>query len=1465
MALHTRFLRLVFLLVVLPGICMLPGWGQAGVVSEMTELDRLAVGLRDPSLEVRLRTIVRLGETQNPRPTMLLLPLLKDPESRVRAATADALHNLYDSLAVKPLLDALTDADPFVRNHVARALGIIRNRTAVQPLLKLYMTENEPQVRAGALLGLGGTCDPLVIDTLLAGIMEKNPLIRAAAARAMSHVSESYNWAEKPVDPNGDPKELAELAEALRQQTQYDHVVAELRASLKDNDAGVRISAASALLRFSDRSGAAFFPAGLQHPDPDIRQAALEGLGYFVPDGAVVPKSVDAILAFLDREKMPALRRMGIKLLAHVHDPRVAGKMFPLLHDPDADIRAAAVQVLGSIGGDGVLGALSTAVKDPDKEVRRFAISGLGELGDIRAVPALIALRDNIDADLRYTVITSLGQMGDTRALDALLAIKNLGPEERVSWILALQKFDDPRIVPPMLEALKSNDAHIKQQALQTLQQLPLKGNPDYVAPLVALMKDPDAYVRHTAVGLLQDLADDPRAAEALIVALQDADGHVRRYALQGLMYSQRVSDPRVRQALTDALKDSDDAVRRIALQGLAYARDRHAEETVRGIAVNDPDAATRAMAIRCLMGMADDQAALLAEWLKHPDSALRQAAISGLRTEKNPQLMNPLLAALQDTDARVRQAAVDRLLQYYDWRAQEPLPAVLRKTRTASWDISGLPVGKDLRLLPNERLTQALLPLLYDPDPQVRRRVMAGLLFSNMPAVNDALYAARNDGNEAVRDIALRGLARRNDTRVLNQLLNAAIKTDDEMAYAMQSLLAYYDQPRVAQALLALYKGQLKAEEFNQLAVIPDPRSDFPYGMMQSNNASLGALTSIGDSARKPLLALLADEWPMLRTSAAVVLVRIGDCRNVPALLKALPVKNPLQRWMVVRALRAASDPRAVPGLLKVLQDKDETLRAEAVLALGAIADRRAVAPLKSMLATARPELQLVIVQALGNISDPRPLAALQRLAQSPYVELRVEAVRALGKIGDARATPLLIAALADIEPDVRACAASALAHTRDPRALEPLLALAEMTRVTGVRHVAQRSRHGDSGPSSALECDYRKLGMPDGPVRENAYANAVQALVNQQDIRVVQLLFNEAPVPISGMRPEDAVVLLARRPIRTTAIDPMLKSLQDADAEKRRVAAVFFLNLAQPNPARGNQEENDPLPGMKEPRAVPLLLGLLNDPDATVREAAVSALAVDGDAQAVDPLLAMLKDAGAERRKTAAFLLGQIGAKRAAGALATLLKDVDAGVRWQAAESLAILRDARAYVPLTALLVDRGPHDEVQYARSITALGLLGDRRALETLSALPTKEDEVNHCVLLALWRIDDPKATAMLLKRLQDTPAGHRATTLYTLLRMVKMMDAYHQPIALPGKLNDPRVQALLQDALRLEMFPPVFRRGEANSEADLPALAAWALGKSGDPQAAEPLTAALGYGNPTFRHAVTAALRDLGKK
>ena len=1464
MALHTRFLRLVFLLVLLPGIFVLPGWGQQEMVNEMTELDRLAVGLRDPGLAVRLRTIVRLGETQNPRPTLLLLPLLKDPEPRVRAATADALHQLYDQLAVQPLLEALTDADPFVRNHVARALGILRNRTAVQPLLKLYMADPEPQVRAGALLGLGGTCDPQVIDALLAGIMEKNPLIRAAAARAMAHVSESYNWAAKPVDPNGDPAVLAELAEALKQQTQYNQVVAVLRAGLKDTDAGVRISAASALLSFGDRSGAAFFPAGLQHADPDIRQAALNGLSSYVPAPGQ-PSVVDALLAFLHHEKTPELRRAGIKLLARGQDPRIARVMFPLLSDADADVRAAAVQVLGSIGGDGVLGALSKAVKDPDKEVRRFALRGLGELGDARAVPALIALLETIDADLRYAVITSLGQMGDKRALDALLAIKHLGPDERVSWMLALQHFDDPRIVPPMLEALNSDDAHIKQQALQKLQQLPLEGNPDYVAPLVALMKDPDAYVRHTAVGLLQDLSGDPRADEALIEALQDADGHVRRYALQGLLSSQKVHDPRVAQALTDALKDPDDAVRRIALQGLADARDRHSEESVRGIAVNDADPATRAMAIRCLMRMADDQAAAVTEWLKNPDAALRQAAISGLRTERNPQLIDPLLAALQDTDARVRLAAADRLLSYYDWRTPEPLPVALRDTRAAPSDIFSMFVGEQYRLQPDERLTQALLPLLYDPDPQVRRRVMAGLLLSDIPAVNEALYAARNDANEEVRDLALLALARRNDTRILDQLLTAANKTDDATADRKQSLLAHYDQPRVAQELLALYKGQLKAAEFDQMAMIPDPRSDFPYGMMRSSNASLAALTRIGDSARKPLLALLANEWPMLRASAAVVLVGMGDSRNVPVLLKALKDKNPMVRWMVVRALRATGDPRAVPGLLKVLREKDETLRAETVLALGAIADRRAVAPLQGMLATAKPELQLVIVQALGNIGDPRPLAALQRLANSPYVELRTEAVRALGKIGDARATPWLISALGDVEPEVCACAARALAHTRDPRALEPLLALAEQTRHAGMRHATQRSLRGADRMSSALAYDYRKLGMPDGALVENAYANAVQALINQQDSRVVPLLFHDPPASTYDMRPEEAVLLLARRPIRTTAINPMLKLLQDTEAQKRRVAALFFLHLAQPNPTRGNQEENDPLPGIKEPRAVPLLLGLLDDPDATVREAAVLALAVNGDAQAVDPLLAQLKDARAERRKTAAFLLGQIGAKRAASVLAVLLKDTDAGVRWQAAESLAIVRDARAYAPLTAVLADRGLHDAWQYARSITALGVLGDRRALGTLSALPKKDDEVNRCVLLALWRIDDPQAADALLKRLQDTPAGHRATALHALLRMVKMMDACRQPAALPGKLRDPRVQALLQDALRPEMFPPVFRHGEANPEADLPALAAWALGKSGDPQAAEPLTAALGYGNPTFRHAVAVALRDLGKK
>ena len=108
------------------------------------------------------------------------------------------------------------------------------------------------------------------------------------------------------------------------------------------------------------------------------------------------------------------------------------------------------------------------------------------------------------------------------------------------------------------------------------------------------------------------------------------------------------------------------------------------------------------------------------------------------------------------------------------------------------------------------------------------------------------------------------------------------------------------------------------------------------------------------------------------------------------------------------------------------------------------------------------------------------------------------------------------------------------------------------------------------------------------------------------------------------------------------------------------------------------------------RDPEAVPLLLGGLEETDSETRIYTLWALGTIGDPRAREGLAAALTDPDAGIRKTAAFALGEMGDAGAAPALEPLLNDPVADVRWNAALALARL-GSDAGVAVLEQMLDR------------------------------------------------------------------------------------------------------------------------------------------------------------------------------
>ncbi len=170
-------------------------------------------------------------------------------------------------------------------------------------------------------------------------------------------------------------------------------------------------------------------------------------------------------------------------------------------------------------------------------------------------------------------------------------------------------------------------------------------------------------------------------------------------------------------------------------------------------------------------------------------------------------------------------------------------------------------------------------------------------------------------------------------------------------------------------------------------------------------------ALGRMGVDAVPPLLEVLSDDRPLVRSMAASALGGIGEPRAGQPLLGLLGDAHPGVRLAAAESLATMRDPAAVTAWLDLLKDNAALVRREAA-------------------------------KHLGTSHDPRAGEALYRLLkEDPEPSVRASAVRAFVETGDPRGLEALLVALHDREWVVCEAASEKLGSLKDPRSVEPLI----------------------------------------------------------------------------------------------------------------------------------------------------------------------------------------------------------------------------------------------------------------------------------------------------------------------------------------------------------------------------------------------------------------------------------------
>jgi HEAT repeat protein len=210
--------------------------------------------------------------------------------------------------------------------------------------------------------------------------------------------------------------------------------------------------------------------------------------------------------------------------------------------------------------------------------------------------------------------------------------------EVRMTAAIDLGKFKNPKVVPPLIAALKDKDQHVPARAEESLVAL----GPVAVEALTGALRNKEEAGRPVIARILGKIMD-VSGIDPLIEAMGDPNPALAKEARDALL-----------KVLAAALKDSRIEVRLKAAKLFQDVPDPIAVEPLIE-ALRDKDSNVRQRAGNALGKIGQPAGKSLIVLLSNPDPEMRRVAAEQLGKIRNPEALEPLLTALRDPDPNVQ------------------------------------------------------------------------------------------------------------------------------------------------------------------------------------------------------------------------------------------------------------------------------------------------------------------------------------------------------------------------------------------------------------------------------------------------------------------------------------------------------------------------------------------------------------------------------------------------------------------------------------------------------------------------------------------------------------------------------------------------------------------------------------------------------------------------------------------
>ncbi|MGO8698721.1 MAG: HEAT repeat domain-containing protein [Limisphaerales bacterium] len=505
--------------------------------------------------ELLVGVIDSIGVRRDPGAVKILTRKLSDSDTTVASAAAVSLGKIGNPKAATALKRALARSSEAVRPAVAE--GSVRcaevlladgKRSGAVRLYDAVRKATVPKEKVlegirGAILARGDAGIPLLLEQLKSNDRDLFNLgLRVARELPGPAATKAVAGAFRAAPADRQPLVLMALAD--RGDAAALPIVTDVAARGEKN---MRVVAIDILDRLGDPATLPVLLNDATDEDPDISQPALAALT------RLAGNNVDSELCSRLTDSTGRMRQALMTISARRGIAKALPVIVQSVSDPDAQIRAAAIQALLSLGGNNEVAELGRALQKsnlPDERahIEKVLVNLSGRIG-APCVPTLVSLMQSPDAGNRKASLHALVAAGGGAALAAVAAatedrdqaIQDEAVRTLCSWPNAWP--EDAAVAAPLLRTAKndSNSSHeilaqggylqlllgdeklSKDDKLAKLQDiLPLLQRPEEKITAIAVLQGISA---PQALDLLSNFASEPAVANDACMALVQSAG----------------------------------------------------------------------------------------------------------------------------------------------------------------------------------------------------------------------------------------------------------------------------------------------------------------------------------------------------------------------------------------------------------------------------------------------------------------------------------------------------------------------------------------------------------------------------------------------------------------------------------------------------------------------------------------------------------------------------------------------------------------------------------------------------------------------------------------------------------------------------------------------------------------------------------------------------------------------------